>query len=123
MEIRKADSKGRVTVGIDGEIYQVVRHEDGTMTLSPVKIPEPPQMENTALRALYWDPAARSTQPDRVYIHSVLTGGIQQSADFLAGIANTLKIPIVVKVGGAATAAADYLAEGNRVEREVIQVR
>lgn len=121
MEIRKADSKGRLTVGDDGQIYSVTRHEDGTLTLRPVKIPEPPKMDNHSLRALYWDPAARASHGDHVFIHSVLPyGDVTKNADYIAEIANFLKIPVVVKAVGLGRAAADYLAQDKRVLRDVI---
>jgi hypothetical protein len=36
MEIRKADSKGRVTVGANGEAYYVRRYSTGAILLEPV---------------------------------------------------------------------------------------
>jgi hypothetical protein len=124
MEIRKADSKGRVSVGEDGQAYSVSRHEDGTLVLTPVVIPEPPKMEPRALHALYWDVSVGGDQPDWIFVNSPLPGeSIRESADFVAGIANSLNIPVVVKGGGLGSLASDYLASETRVTCDVIQVR
>jgi hypothetical protein len=123
MEIRKADSKGRVTVSMDGEVYSVLRNDDGSITLIPVKIPSPPVLDNNSLRAIYWEPAARPSQPDRVYIHSVIGGSITSNADWVAKLANELMVPVVVSSAGVGAAALSYLSAEDRVAREVIGVR
>lgn len=123
MDIRKADSKGRVIVGIEGVSYQVVSNEDGSKTLYPIQIPTPPHLDNQALRALYWEPASRPSQPDRIYIHSVIGGSIKSNAEWVARITNELLIPVVVTSTGVGAAATDYLIQSKLVDREVISVK
>lgn len=109
MEIKKADSKGRVTVGQDGQVYSVKRHEDGSLTLFPVKIPNPPRIENGSFQAIYWDPAEGAGIPDRLYIHTYLDSRRLEKCQWVAALANELELPVVVEVGGTSGAIADYL--------------
>lgn len=119
MEIRKADAKGRVTVGEDGKHYWSRTEPDGTIILTPVTIPDPPKMDPKAIRAVYWNPSATS-KPDQVVIHSVLGGNMVYNAEWVAKIANELKVPVVVNSTGMGGAVADILTE--KVDRGVYEV-
>lgn len=38
MDIRKTDSKGRLSLGIPSKMYQIIRGENGTIVLYPVTL-------------------------------------------------------------------------------------
>lgn len=122
MDIKKADSKGRLTVGEDGKVYSVEKHGNGAITLHPINIPAPGEDLNPAtdLRAIYWDPSG-SSRPDTVTIYSVLGGGLKANAEMVARWANELKVPVVVNGYGYGAAAADILRE--KAEYDVIEKR
>ena len=119
MDIKKADSKGRITVGAQGEHYWTETREDGTIVLHPLNIPEFPQVDNDALRAVYWDVAAGIHRPDRILINSVIGGSLYGNSDWVAKIANDLKVPVVIRAVGVGAGAADLLVP--QVEKGVIK--
>jgi len=115
MNIKKADAKGRIMVGDEGEHYWTERKDDGTIVLHPLRVPEMPTLEGEALRAIYWEPSARRSQPERIYIHSVIGGNGAQSADWVANLANELRVPVVIDGSGMGGSLAQLLSD--KVER------
>lgn len=118
MDIKKADSKGRVMVGDDGQVYSVHKGEGGVITLYPVKFPEVPKADSSDFRAVYYDPSRGGIAPDRVYIVSTLGGSSKSNAEYVADIANYLKVPVVVRAHGMGALAVDVLQD--IVDRDVI---
>lgn len=73
MDIRKADSKGRVNVGVDGQNYAVSKTDNGSIVLTPVADPtrgmkiislDPGQGKTTALVKIMLEPG----NEDVVYV-------------------------------------------------------
>lgn len=107
MDIRKVDSKGRVSVGNDQTHYSVTRHEDGSISLQPLPdIPVPPKMDKMQLRAVYVDPSPTTHIPPTVTIFSQMPNQFE----FIARIAEDCKVPIVVNDVGVGAAWVDRLA-------------
>lgn len=55
MQIKKTDTKGRITVGTKGEAYSQTTQPDGTIILKPLIPPKPPVMPEDAPHAVYVD--------------------------------------------------------------------
>jgi len=98
MDIRKVDSKGRISVGSEQTHYSVTRHEDGSISLQPLpEVPRPPKMEKNQMRAVYVDyVSSYGSTPPTVTIFSQMP----DAPRFIARIAEECMVPIVVQADG-----------------------
>jgi hypothetical protein len=108
MDIKKADSKGRLTVGEEGVVYSVHRNDDDSMMLIPLSIPTPPILEAGDMRAVYVNPSTGPIRPSVVTIYSAFPNSAEL-ARFVAETCEWLMIPAVVNVLGVGGGIADML--------------
>lgn len=118
MEIKKADSKGRISVGQDGVPYSVERHENGSVTLHPIKLLSAVKPDFETMRAVYVEPSMRRSTPSTITIFSQVP---TDPYEYVAKIANECKVPVVVNAAGIGVAWVDML--NGRVDRGVIERR
>ena len=123
MDIRKTDTKGRITVGTKGEAYSQTVQPDGTIILKPLTPPKPPVMPEDAPHAVYVDYVPRGkmeaddnggadTASGRA---STITAHFPMDSEYAKSLALDLAkeagfAPIVIDSTGARAAFADDVA-------------
>lgn len=109
-QTRTADSKGRVVVGDSGVSYYTHTASDGTITLTPITFPAPPQTSTGTQPGVYVDIAQSGADLSTITVSARL-GTVVQHADLVARIASELSLPAVVNVRGIGGGLADVLKE------------
>lgn len=113
MEIKKSDSKGRLSIGEPGESYAVKRGDDGSIAVAPIPkltaFPELGSVVDSPEAGIYVEYGRDGTRPT-VLVRSYIPWDVKGFAEQIACVANKLRVSVAVKSGGHGGPLADALA-------------
>jgi hypothetical protein len=122
MKIRNVDSKNRVTVNAQHEMYTEVVHGDGSITLTPVKMPDagiPKPLERGDLQGVYVKVSVVHAHPATITIHAAIPG-LQAVADLVTELTEKLGVPAIIDARGVGAGVVDLVKRQS--SQQVVEV-
>lgn len=106
MDIRVADSKGRLVAGEKGVVYSRSENDAGVVTLTPVRMPIPPSPASDVLAGVYVNPGMMGSTTIVSVVTEIAAG---ECVELLEDLAVRYGLPVVVNRTTRGAAISDML--------------